>query len=130
MKQSKETKNKADVKSSSTNLDGSFRVTKEWFNSNRDHVSGLNRAQAEAVGESYPLRTGWKTRIVGKEITLLQKQNFESSKGLVSKVRKELTKNNRSIKIFSSDKEILNLEIEVAKLRLELIQLKDLIKNQ
>ena len=41
-----------------------FTITEEWFNSNRDCVGGLHRPQAEALGEKYPLKKGWKQRVV------------------------------------------------------------------
>ena len=59
-----------------------FVITKEWFDSNRDFISGLNRAQAEAIGEAYPLKKGWKDRVIGKEITLEQKENYEKAERL------------------------------------------------
>ena len=107
---------------------GAFAVTDYCFNINRDSTTGLNRSQAESSGERYPLKTGWKERIIGKEITLCQKQDFEASKGLVYRVKKELTKNKRNSKIFMSQKEALTLEVDVTKLRLELKEIKEKMK--
>ena len=75
-----------------------FVITKEWFDSNRDFISGLNRAQAEAIGETYPLKKGWKERVLGKVITLEQKKAYEDAKGLVYAVRKKKVKTSREMK--------------------------------
>jgi len=105
-----------------------FVVSEVWFNTNRDCLTGLNRSQAEAIGESYPLKKGWRKRVIGKEITISQKESFEAAKGLVYRVKKELVKNKRNNRIFNSQKETLTLEVEVAKLRLELKELKNKMK--
>lgn len=107
-----------------TNKKNSFIVSAQWFDNNRDCYAGLNRSQAQAIGEAYPLKKGWRERILGKEITLEQKESFEAAKGLVYRVKKELIKSKRSSKIFSAQKESLTLEVEVAKLRLELNEVK------
>ena len=97
-----------------------FVITKEWFDSNRDFIAGLNRAQAEAVGEAYPLKKGWKERVVGKVISLEQKQNYEDSKGCVYSVRKKKVKSARTLKSLESEKEVLELQLKIAKMKLEL----------
>ena len=100
-----------------------FVITKEWFDSNRDFVSGLNRAQADAVGVPYPLKKGWKIEVLGKIITLGQKENFEKLKGCVYSVRKKRIKSSRAIKSLESEKEVLELQLEIARMRLELKKL-------
>lgn len=97
-----------------------FVITEGWFNSNGDHISGLNRAQAEAVGERYPLKSGWKTRIVGKVITLEQKIAYEKAKGLTYAVKKQQKKTKNLL----AKKETLELELEIAKMQLQLKKLK------
>ena len=97
-----------------------FVITKEWSDSNRDFIAGLNRAQAEAVGEAYPLKKGWKERVVGKVISLEQKQNYEDSKGCVYSVRKKKVKSARTLKSLESEKEVLELQLKIAKMKLEL----------
>lgn len=105
-----------------------FVITKEWFDSNRDFVNGLNRPQAEAIGEKYPLKKGWKERVLGKEITFEQKLLFENAKGMVYSVRKNKVKNSRKLKNLNSDKEVLELQLEIAQLKLELLQLSKKVK--
>ena len=100
-----------------------FVITKEWFDSNRDFVAGLNRAQAEAVGEAYPLKKGWKERVVGKVISLEQKQNYENNKGCVYSVRKKKVKSARTLKSLVAEKEVLEMQIEIARMKVELKKL-------
>lgn len=100
-----------------------FVITKEWFDSNRDFISGLNRAQAEAIGEGYPLKKGWKERVIGKEITLEQKQNYENAKGCVYSVRKKKVKSARTLKSLVAEKEVLDLQLEIARMKVELKKL-------
>lgn len=97
-----------------------FVITKEWFDSNRDFIAGLNRAQAEAIGEAYPLKKGWKDRVIGKEITLEQKENYEKLKGCVSSVRKKKAKAARSLKSLEAEKEVLELQLEIARMKVQL----------
>lgn len=100
-----------------------FTITEEWFNSNRDCIGGLNRPQAEALGEKYLLKKGWKQRIVGKQITTEQKIAYEDAKGLVYAVRKEINKQAKRKRVLASQKETLELELEVAKIRSKLKKL-------
>lgn len=97
-----------------------FVITKEWFDSNRDFIAGLNRAQAEAIGEAYPLKKGWKDRVIGKEITLEQKENYEKLKGCVYSVRKKKAKAARSLKSLEAEKEVLELQLEIARMKVQL----------
>ncbi len=106
-----------------------FVITKEWFDSNRDFISGLNRAQAEAIGETYPLKKGWKERVLGKVITLEQKKAYEDAKGLVYAVRKKKVKTSREMKSLLLQKEALELELEIAKMKLDLQNLKEKLKE-
>lgn len=101
-----------------------FVITQEWFNSNRDCLTGLNRAQAEAIGEKYPLKKGWRTRVVGEVISEEQKTTFEQSKGLVYSVRKKLSKSAKQKKVLLVQKENLELQLEIAKLQQELKKVK------
>ena len=100
-----------------------FVITKEWFDSNRDFVNGLNRAQSDAIGVPYPLRKGWKINVLGKIITLEQKENFEKLKGCVYSVRKKRIKSSRTIKSLESEKEVLELQLEIARMKVELKKL-------
>lgn len=100
-----------------------FVITKEWFDSNRDFIAGLNRAQAEAIGEAYPLVKGWKERVIGKNITLEQKENYEKLKGCVYSVRKKKIKSSRTMKSLESEKEVLELQLEIARMKVELKKL-------
>lgn len=101
-----------------------FVITKEWFNANRDCLSGLNRAQAEAIGEKYPLKKGWRTRVLGEVISEEQKIAFEQAKGLVQAVRKKLNEGAKQKKILTSHKENLELQLQIAKLQKEIKRIK------
>ena len=97
-----------------------FEVTEEWFNNNRDCIPGLNRMQANALGEKYPLLSGWKKRCVGKLITMEQKKAYEDAKGNTYAVLKQAKKQEKQVKKLKS----LTVDVEVARLELEIAEIK------
>jgi len=54
-------------------------LTKELLEENLTGRSGFNRKQALALGEVYPLKTGWKDRLINKEFTAQQISRFISA---------------------------------------------------
>jgi hypothetical protein len=54
-------------------------LTKELLEENLTGRSGFKRKQALALGEVYPLKTGWKDRVINKEFTAQQISNFISA---------------------------------------------------
>lgn len=60
-----------------------FKVTKEWLKRNTTGKNGYRATQIRALGYSYPPPKGWLRNIVGKEITLAQRDAFEA--GSISK---------------------------------------------
>jgi hypothetical protein len=59
-----------------------MKITAEWLESNATGGVGFTKQQMLAIGGTYPLQKGWKSRLIGKEITEEQKAKFESMKGL------------------------------------------------
>ena len=100
-----------------------FKITKEWFDSNRDYNCAINRAQAQALGLGYPPKRGWRKKIIGKEITLQQKESFEKNKGLTYEVYKSRIDCNR-------ESLMLEDQIKVAELRLQLAKLEEEIRER
>lgn len=51
-------------------------LTDELFQKGLRGKNGITRRQSLELGESYPLKKGWRKRIVGKEYTEAQYENF------------------------------------------------------
>ncbi len=88
-------------------------VTKSWFQSNRTKRGSWTKAQADILGLEYPLKKGWQGRIIGKELSAIDKLRFElaADSSLFNKVTKamnminKLSKNEREIiKAWINDK--------------------------
>ena len=54
-----------------------FKITKEWIDNNKTVNGGYTSRQAKALGLNWPLVKGWKKSLVGANITLIQKIEFE-----------------------------------------------------
>ena len=77
-----------------------FIVTKEWMVAHKSPKGGFYACQTKALGEYYPLTSGWFDRCIGKEITDAQKRVFEAgaiSKSHARKVAKETRKAKRNL---------------------------------
>lgn len=75
-------------------------LTKELLEENLTGRSGFNRKQASALGEKYPLKTGWKERLVNKEFTEQQISRFISAgKNKKAKSKTKSKKNGNQIEI-------------------------------
>jgi hypothetical protein len=74
------------------------------------------------------LKKGWKIEVLGKNITLEQKENFEKLKGCVYSVRKKRIKSSMIIKSLESEKEVLELQLEIARMKVELKKLNKKVK--
>jgi hypothetical protein len=61
-------------------------LTKELLEDNLTGGKGFKRNQALALGEVYPIKKGWKERVIGKEFTQQQVDEFISA-GNNSKVK-------------------------------------------
>ena len=59
-------------------------VTKEFLNDNRTVNGAWTRAQLQAVGVRWPLKSGWMDRIVGTEISDAQAEEFILASGIYS----------------------------------------------
>ena len=55
----------------------SFKITKEWLNENKTKNGGYCRTQVEALFLDWPLKKGWKKKVLGMEIDSAQKRTFE-----------------------------------------------------
>lgn len=55
-----------------------FTITKDWINKNKTPAGAWNAKQLLVLNVKWPPRKGWQSRSAGKEITLLEKSNFES----------------------------------------------------
>ena len=53
-----------------------FIITEDWIRKNTNCCTPTKK-QMKAIGETYPLRTGWLEKIIGKEISLEAKEKFE-----------------------------------------------------
>lgn len=62
--------------SSSTDV-RTFTVTLEWLMAHTDSGLSLTRDQVLAIGDTWPIQSGWKHRWVGRRITLAQRLRFE-----------------------------------------------------
>ena len=60
---------------SSKNME-SFVITKHWIKANTNNCTPTKN-QMKAIGESYPLRSGWLEKLIGKEISAEAKVKFE-----------------------------------------------------
>ncbi|OUR60532.1 hypothetical protein A9Q74_13005 [Colwellia sp. 39_35_sub15_T18] len=78
-------------------------LTKELLEENLTGRSGFKKKQALALGEKYPLKTGWKKRIINNEFTAQQISRFISAgKNKKTKDKIKITKSlkqNNKIKI-------------------------------
>ena len=75
-------------------------LTKELLEENLTGKSGFNRKQALALGEVYPLKTGWKDRLINKEFTAQQISRFISAgKNKNTKDKTKSKKKNSKIKV-------------------------------
>lgn len=64
-----------------------FEVTEDWVKANRSGKGGWNRQQLELLGVKWPPIRGWLNETVGRQITDVDKQRFESLQGLTQKLR-------------------------------------------
>lgn len=62
--------------SSSTDV-GTFTVTLEWLMAHTEDGLALTRDQVLAVGDTWPVRSGWKERWVGRVITEESRHRFQ-----------------------------------------------------
>lgn len=67
-----------------------FIVTKEWIHSNSTSKNGFRAVQIHALGFSWPPPKGWLKHIIGKPITLDQKNAFEIGAHDKEKARKKV----------------------------------------
>ncbi len=62
-----------------------FKVTQDWIRSNTTNKrinGGINNAQCEVLGFKFKdLTKGWQQRLIGLELTLVQKEKFEELNG-------------------------------------------------
>ena len=58
-----------------------IKITNHWLNSVRSSKGGLNKAQFEKLGFSWPPPKGWAKQLVGTEISYETLQYVESKKG-------------------------------------------------
>lgn len=65
-----------------------FKITKEWIDRNKTTAGGWTAAQLSSLGVSWPPKKRWQKKLIGKSITLEQKNLFETS-ATVSKRRKQ-----------------------------------------
>ena len=59
-------------------LHSSMIITEEWLEEFATKGIGFSRAQMIAIGAPWPLRRGWKGRLVGREITDDQRRRYEA----------------------------------------------------
>jgi len=67
-----------------------YMVTREWMNKFKTPRGSWNKPQIESLGIRWPLRSGWRTRIEGINITDSQRLQFEANKLIGSKKRYDL----------------------------------------
>ena len=73
----------------------SYKVTKEWIviNTTKQHseISAINSPQAKILGlEWNELVSGWRERVIGKEISNASKELFEKLIGVKGKRNQQL----------------------------------------
>ncbi len=56
----------------------SMKITEEWLEEFATKGIGFSRAQMIAIGAPWPLRRGWKGRLVSREITDDQRRRYEA----------------------------------------------------
>lgn len=76
-------------------------LTKELLEENLTGGKGFKRQQALALGEKYPLTTGWKGRLINREFTDKQISRFISAGK--NKKTKDKIKKTKSLKKHNSD---------------------------
>jgi hypothetical protein len=54
-----------------------FTITDAWIDRHRSDRGGWTRTQIEVLGESWPLKAGWRRRAVGRQITDEARAQFE-----------------------------------------------------
>ena len=57
-----------------------MQITREWIHQNKTPKGGFNRGQIEALGLSWPLKSGWIDKLNGRVITLEQQKRFEDAR--------------------------------------------------
>jgi 5-methylcytosine-specific restriction endonuclease McrA len=67
-----------------------FTVTKEWLSKNNTRKGGYIAAQIHALGYPYPPPKGWLKQIIGKQISLDQKDAFVAGATSKEAARKKL----------------------------------------
>jgi ribonuclease HI len=59
-----------------------FKITKNWLYQN-SNGGACSKNQLQILKLSYPLKSGWRDRLVGKEITFDEKQQFENLRKVI-----------------------------------------------
>jgi hypothetical protein len=57
-------------------------ITKKFLMDNRTRHGAWTRCQIEALGLKWPLKQGWQTRIIGKEISSESAERFINGKSV------------------------------------------------
>lgn len=73
---------------------GKFVVTEEFLASGISDVGGYSRVQASILGVKWPLRPGWKDRVIGMRIAIADAEAFVRLKGTA--VRKMMRTDGRN----------------------------------
>lgn len=63
-----------------------FKITAEWIHQFRSRSGGWNKPQLQAIGVSWPPRSGWIREVEGTEIPEVQRIRFERLQGKTRKV--------------------------------------------
>ena len=94
-----------------------FTITREWLNENKTINGGYTSNQLEQIGIEWGTRKNeWYNKVIGKEITLIQKEQFEK------KVYKNKTKNNNQDLIIYELKNIIKTQKEIIEYQKYLIE--------
>ena len=59
--------------------DAQFKITEEWLRTFTNNFAGLKKAQLAVLNLHWPVKKGWVEELIGMEITVRQKELFESN---------------------------------------------------
>jgi hypothetical protein len=67
-----------------------MKMTEDLIHQGMSGAGGWNRAQMKALGVGWPLKSGWKQRLIGQEIDDAKVKEFLSLKGNAGKAKRRV----------------------------------------
>lgn len=72
-------------------------ITKEWLEKGMYQGCGIKKAQCKILGIPYPLKQGWKEKIIGEEISSEQAEEYRLLGQISRKEAKKYRVKNKAV---------------------------------